>query len=154
MLQLFGCIVIDTKHQQCSLLDPRPSAEFSSKVFTFSRSLAGFLLVLAFLLCYFIFDSYVTCLTLSFHNVYMYFHSHYFFVRLLSWTVVILATFKSILSWSRCSLGPKNFLTGASPLKPPLRGSEHSHPTQPPAPLKVAMLAFLLIMFTRGIMSV
>ena len=40
MLQLFGCIVIDTKPQQRSLLDPRPSAEFLGKMRTFLRSLA------------------------------------------------------------------------------------------------------------------
>ena len=38
-----------------------------------------------------------------------------------------------ILSQSRCSLEPKNFLMGASPLKPPLRGSEHPRLPQPPS---------------------
>ena len=133
MLQFFGCIAIDTKPQQHSLLDRRPSAGFSGKMHAFLRSLADFLLVLAFLLCYFIFDSYVVYLTLSFHIVYVNFNLHNFFVRLQSLTVLILATFKCILNQSRCSLEPKNFLMGASPLKPPPRGSEHLRPSQPPS---------------------
>ena len=105
-----------------------PSAEFTGKMRIFLRSLADFLSVLAFLLCCCIFDSYITCLTLSFHTVYVYFHSHYFFVRLYPWTVVISATFKSILSQSKSSLGPNNFLTGATPQNPccisPLRNPQ------------------------------
>ena len=124
MLQLFRCVVIDTKPQQQSLLELRPSAEFSSKISTFSRSLADFLSVLAFLLCYFIFDSYVTSLTLTIHIIFCAFivlNSSYF------------GHIQIILSQSRCSLEPKNFLMGASPLKPPLRGSEQPCPPQPPS---------------------
>ena len=43
----------------------------------FLRSLANFLLALAFLCCHYIFDS-VTCLTLSFDTIYVYFHSYVF----------------------------------------------------------------------------
>ena len=63
-----------------------------------------------------------------------------------------LTTFKSILSQSRCSLEPKNFLRGLHPLNPLLRGSEH--PPEPPALLTLATIAFPLIMFTAGIISV
>ena len=72
MLQLFGCIVIDRyKTQQRSPLDLRPCAEFSGKMYKFLRSLADFPLALVFF-CYFIFDSYITCLTLSFHTACVY----------------------------------------------------------------------------------
>ena len=47
-----------------SLLDPRP----------FLSSLADFLLALAFLCYHYIFDSYVTCLTLNFNPVYYFSH--------------------------------------------------------------------------------
>ena len=42
----------------------------------FLRFLAEYLTALAFLCCHYIFDSYITCLTLSFNTVYVYFHSH------------------------------------------------------------------------------
>ena len=58
---------------------PETSAEFSSKMHKFLRSLADFLSALASLCCHYIFDLYFTCLTLSFNTVYVYFHSHYFF---------------------------------------------------------------------------
>ena len=61
MWQLFGCIL---------------KAEFSSKKHTFLSSPADFLLALALFYCYNIFDSYITCLTLSLNTVYVYFHSH------------------------------------------------------------------------------
>ena len=57
-------------------LDPRPSAKFSGKMRKFLRSLAEYLASLAFLYCRYIFDLYITCLTLSFSNVYVYFHLH------------------------------------------------------------------------------
>ena len=97
------------------------------------------LFVLSLFLCW-----YVTCLTLSFNTVY--FNSHYFFVILYSWTVIILAAFRPILNQSRCSLKPINFLWGLCPPDPP--------PTPPLALLVLAMLAFLLIMFIYGIISV
>ena len=67
-----------TQRQQRSLLDPRPSAEFSGKMRKFLRFLAEYLAASAFLCFHYIFDSYITCLTLSFNTVYIYFHSHYF----------------------------------------------------------------------------
>ena len=96
------------------------------------------LFVLSLFLCW-----YVTCLTLSFNTVY--FNSHYFFVILYSWTVIILAAFRPILNQSRCSLKPINFLWGLCPPDPP---------APPLALLVLAMLAFLLIMFIYGIISV
>ena len=45
------------------------------------------------------------------------------------WTVIISATFKSILSQSRCSLEPKRFLRVLCPLKSPAGVPEH-----PPRP--------------------
>ena len=43
---------------------------------------------------------------------------HINFLCLSSWKVIILATFKSILSQSICYIKPKNFLRGLCPLKP------------------------------------
>ena len=91
-----------------------------------------------------IFDSYVACLTLRFNTVYVYFHSHQFFVCLQSCTVTILVAFKSVLSQSRCSYSLK-----CNPCCRP-----HSTPLYPSALLTFVMSAFLLIMFTPGIMSV
>ena len=48
------------------------------------------------------------------------------------------------LNQSKYSLEPKNFLRGLRPLNPLLRGSDH------PAPLTLATLPFLLIMFSAG----
>ena len=59
--------------QQCSLLDLRPTAEFSGKMHKFLSSLAEYPVVLAFLCCH-IFDSYFTCLTLTFNTVHVSFH--------------------------------------------------------------------------------
>ena len=56
--------------------------------------------------------------------------------------MIILAAFKSILSQSRYSLEPKKTAEG-------LRA-----PPDPPALLTLAMLTFLLIMFTSGIISI
>ena len=64
------------QHQQRSLLDPAPSAELSSKMHKFLRSSAQYLTALAFLCCHYIFDSYITCLTLCFNTVCVYFHLH------------------------------------------------------------------------------
>ena len=86
----------------------RSSAKIFNKIWKFLKSLADFLSALAFLCCHYIFNSYVTCLILSFSILYVYFHSHKFFVHLQSPRVFVLATFKSILSQSRCSLEPKN----------------------------------------------
>ena len=60
----------------------------------------------------------------------------------------ISTAFKSILSQSKCSLEPKYFLRGLCPLNPLLRGSE------PSASIMVVTLAFPLIMFAPGIISV
>ena len=59
-----------------SLLDARSSAKFSSKTLKFLRSVAEYLAALAFLCCHYIFDSYITCLTVCFNTVCVYFHSH------------------------------------------------------------------------------
>ena len=72
-------------------------------------------------------------------------------MQLQSGAVIVSATSKSISSQSRCFLEPKTFLRGLSPVKLPLRGSEH--PPDHPAPFTLTMLAFLL-MFISGIMSV
>ena len=69
----FGCVLIDRycNPSTCFLVNPRPSAEFLGKIHKFLRSLADLLSVLAFFGCHYIFDSYVTCLTLSFNTVYV-----------------------------------------------------------------------------------
>ena len=103
----------------------RSSAEFFSKILKFLRSLADFLAALTFLCCHYIFDSYITCLTLSFNTVHVYFYSPQLFLCLYSWTLIILTTFKSILSQSKCSLEPKNFLRVPCPLKT-LLGSQNT----------------------------
>ena len=64
-----------TQRKQRSLLDRRPSTEFSGKLRKFLRSLAEYLAALAFLCFHYVFDLYITCLTLSFNTVYMYLHS-------------------------------------------------------------------------------
>ena len=61
---------------------------------------------------------------------------------------LFLTAFKSFLSLSRCSLEPKNFLRGLHPLNALLKGSD------PPALLTLATLAFPLIMFAPGIISI
>ena len=48
--------------QHHSLLDTRPSAEFSGKIHKILRSLAEYLAALGFLCCHYIFDSYITIL--------------------------------------------------------------------------------------------
>ena len=60
MQQLFGCILID-RYISPAVLSPGP--KFSGKMCKFLRSLADFLSALAFLYCHYIFESYVTCLT-------------------------------------------------------------------------------------------
>ena len=60
------------------------------------------------------------------------------------WPVLILATFKSILSQSKYFLGPKHFLGGLCHLNPLLRGSNL------PSPLTLATIAFTLIMLPAG----
>ena len=65
-----------TQLQQCYLLNSKSSAQFSSKVRKFLRSLTEYLAVLAFLYCHYIFDSYIICLTLSFNTLSVHFHSH------------------------------------------------------------------------------
>ena len=100
------------------------------------RSLADFISALAFLYCHYIFDSYVTCLTISL-NIYINF-----------WCVYSLEQSLFILSQSRCSLELKNFLRGLHPLNPLPKASD------PPPLLTLATLAFPLIMFAPGIISV
>ena len=58
----------------------RPSAEFSGKMHKHSKSPAHFLLALAFMYCHCHFDSYVTCLTLSFNSVCILTFTSVFFV--------------------------------------------------------------------------
>ena len=69
--------------------------------------------------------------------MYVYFHSHQFFVHFQSWKKIILATFKTILSHSRCFLEPRKFLMGVCPLKP-----------NPPAhwPLKCSLFHWLCLL--------
>ena len=50
----------------------------------FLRSLADFLSALAFLCCHYIFDSYVTCLTLSFNTVMC------SFIHINFWCIIVL----------------------------------------------------------------
>ena len=104
----------------------------------FLSSLADFLSALAFLCCHYVFDSYVTCLTLNL-NIYINF-----------WCAVLNSPYfdRIEISQSRYSLEPKNLLKGLHPLNPLLRASD------PPALLMLATLAFLLIMFSPGIISV
>ena len=72
------------------------------------RSLAAFLPALAFFFCHYIFESYVTCLTLSFNTIYI---CTSFTLILCAFIVLksnyFIVAFKSILSQSRCSLEPK-----------------------------------------------
>ena len=75
--KVFGRILKDRHYvTQCCLLDLRTSAEFTGKMHRFLRSLAEYLAALAFLCSHCMFDSYITCLTISFNTVYMFFHSH------------------------------------------------------------------------------
>ena len=76
--QVFWCILKDRHYVPPEVLPngSRYSAEFSGNMGKYLRSLTECLVVLAFLCCHYIFDSYITCLTLSFNIVYVYFHSH------------------------------------------------------------------------------
>ena len=67
--------------------------------------------------------------------------------------LIFFATFKSFLSQSKCTLQPKHYHIGQvlCPLVPLLAGLRP--PPDPLVFLVLAMLAFLLIMFTSGIMS-
>ena len=65
--------------QQRSLLHSSPSTEFSGRMPKFLRSLAEYIATLAFLCCHYMFDSYITSLTLSLNTIYVSFHSHFFF---------------------------------------------------------------------------
>ena len=100
-------------------MDLRPSARFSVEMHKFLRFLAEYLAALAFLCCHNMFDSYITCLTLSLCT-----SIQINFFLLLSRTVFISAALKSILNQSRCSLEPKNFLRALRPLNPPLGSQE------------------------------
>ena len=53
-------------------------------------------------------------------------HLNFWSVYSLKFTVLVSAAFKSVLSKSRSSLEPKNFLTGLHPLNSKLNGSEHT----------------------------
>ena len=53
-----------------------PLLKISGKILKFLRSLAEYLVALTFLCCHYILDSYITCLTLSFNTVHVYFHLH------------------------------------------------------------------------------
>ena len=48
------------------------------------RYLAEYLADLTFLCCYYMFDTYITKVTLSFNIVYVYFHSHFVIVIVLN----------------------------------------------------------------------
>ena len=76
--QFFWCILKDRYYVTPEVLPngSRSSTEFSGNMRKYLRSLTECLVVLAFLCCHYIFDSYITCLTLSFNIVYVYFHSH------------------------------------------------------------------------------
>ena len=107
-----------------SLGDLRPSAEFSGKMHKFLRSLAEYLAALTLLCCHYIFDSYITSLTLSFY--YLYDCVLPFTLILCMFIVfnIILDAFKSILSQFRCSLEPVNFVMA------PAGVSEHTQTPQ------------------------
>ena len=93
----------------------------------FLSSLAEYPVALAFLCCLsltHILPAWLLPLTL-----YMSPFIYISFLCLLFWTVILSAASKSILSQSRCSLEPKNFLRVLHPLKP-LLGS-HSTPRSP-----------------------
>ena len=51
------------------------TSALSSKMHKFLKFLAEYLAVLVFLCCHYMFDSYITCLTLSFNTAYVYIHS-------------------------------------------------------------------------------
>ena len=96
----------------------------TSLIFQFRENVISFNF-LANALCHYIFDSYVTCLTLSFNTVYVPFHLHEFLVHLKSRTVIIVVAFNSVLSQTRCSLEPRKCFRGWSALNLLLRGSEY-----------------------------
>ena len=74
--KFFGCIPKDIYYvtPQRSLRDPRPSAEFFNKMLKFLRFLAEYLVALAFSYWHYMFELHITCLTLSFNTVHIYFH--------------------------------------------------------------------------------
>ena len=123
--------ILTDRYVTPAVLSPglRPTAEFSGKMDNFLRSLTDFLLALAFLCCLICYLPFALILCA-------------FIVS------IILATFESIISQSRCSLEPKSLLWGLCPLKSLLRVSEHL-PPEPPASLTLAALASPL-MFTPG----
>ena len=88
-------------------MDPRPSTEFSSKMHKSLRSLAEYLVDLTYLCCHYMFESYITCLTLSFNTV----HVPSFTLIFLLWS------WKVIISAARCSLEPRLFPMKLCPLK-------------------------------------
>ena len=88
-----------------------PSAEFLGKMHQFIRSLAEYLVALAFFCCHYIFDLCISSLTLR-------------FIVLINMVLIILAAFKSILSQSRCSFERKTFFYGALLPKTPAWVSE------------------------------
>ena len=87
-------------------MDPRPSTEFSSKMHKSLRSLAEYLVDLTYLCCHYMFESYITCLTLSFNTV----HVPSFTLIFLLWS------WKVIISAARCSLEPRLFPMKLCPL--------------------------------------
>ena len=90
---------------------PKALRSIFSKIYKFWRSLFGLFLF------HYIFDLYITCLTLSFNTIYV-LQFTLVFLYLWSWTVNISAAFKSILSQSRCSLELKIFVRVLHLLKP------------------------------------
>ena len=98
----------------------------------FQRSLTDFLSALAFLCCHYILDSYVTCLTLEYINF---------------WCV---SNLEQSLFQLHSNLFQANLdaLYRAPPPESPAVG------LRPPALFTLATLAFLLIMFAPGIISV
>ena len=88
-------------------MDPRPSTEFYSKMHKSLRSLAEYLVDLTYLCCHYMFESYITCLTLSFNTV----HVPSFTLIFLLWS------WKVIISAARCSLEPRLFPMKLCPLK-------------------------------------
>ena len=89
--------------------------EISGNKYKFSKSLAEYLVAVAFLCCHYV-NSYITCLTVSFDTVYAFIDIH--FLCFFSFKLIILVAFKSVSSQSRCSLEPEHFLRGAGPLPP------------------------------------
>ena len=89
-----------------------PSAEFLGKVHKFIRSLAEYLVALAFFCCHYIFDLCISSLSLS-------------FIVLINMVLIVLATFKSFVSQSILSLERNTFFTVPCSLKP-LLGSQNN----------------------------